>query len=196
MSSYKYSDLKQEVALLRQDLNNMRAENEKMRQTMDRLVGMTELIMNRVNENRNGKRKFFLKKKKTNNKAYAFIDTVRPNSPLAGPSEIPATVLPNALKSVVPKTPKSLLIQGNKEFGDSEKIRAYFKELVDVHPEVKDKSDDIKLQTIDSLIKNVRPVALHNAKKLLRDMKTISVTEEGLYWQKVPEDLKKKESWT
>ena len=37
----------------------MRAENEKMRQTMDRLVGMTELIMNRVNENRNGKRKFF-----------------------------------------------------------------------------------------------------------------------------------------
>lgn len=59
MSSYKYSDLKQEVALLRQDLNNMRAENEKMRQTMDRLVGMTELIMNRVNENRNGKRKFF-----------------------------------------------------------------------------------------------------------------------------------------
>ena len=59
MSSYKYSDLKQEVALLRQDLNNMRAENEKMRQTMDRLVGMTELIMNRVNENRNGKREFF-----------------------------------------------------------------------------------------------------------------------------------------
>lgn len=64
MSSYKYSDLKQEVALLRQDLNNMRAENEKMRQTMDRLVGMTELIMNRVNENRNGKRKFFFFKKK------------------------------------------------------------------------------------------------------------------------------------
>lgn len=64
MSSYKYSDLKQEVALLRQDLNNMRAENEKMRQTMDRLVGMTELIMNRVNENRNGKRKFFFLKKK------------------------------------------------------------------------------------------------------------------------------------
>ena len=96
----------------------------------------------------------------------------------------------------MPKTPKSLLIQGNKEFGNSEKIRAYFKELVDVHPEVKDKSDDIKLQTVDSLIKKVRPVALHNAKKLLKDMKTISVTEEGLYWQKVPEDLKKKESWT
>ena len=92
----------------------------------------------------------------------------------------------------MPKTAKSLLIQGNKEFGDSEKIRAYFKELVDVHPEVKDKSDDIKLQTVDSLIKNVRPVALHNAKKLLKDMKTISVTEEGLYWQKVPEGLKKK----
>ncbi|KAG1439778.1 hypothetical protein G6F56_012176 [Rhizopus delemar] len=142
----------------------MRAENEKMRQTMDCLVGMTELIMNRVNENRN--------------------DTVRPNSPLLGPSEMPATVLPNALKSVVPKTPKSLLIQGNKEFGDSEKIRAYFKELVDVHPEVKDKSDDIKLQTVDFLIKNVRPVALHSAKKLLKDMKATSVAEEGLYWQK------------
>ncbi|KAG1437049.1 hypothetical protein G6F56_013292 [Rhizopus delemar] len=146
----------------------MRAENEKMRQTMDRLVGMTELIMNRVNENRN--------------------DTVRSNSPLAGPSEMPASVIPKALKSVVPKTPKPLLIQGNKEFGDSEKIRAYFKELVDVHPGVKDKSDEIKLQTIDSLIKNIRPIALNSAKKLLRDMKTITVTEEGLYWQKVPED--------
>ncbi|KAG1437547.1 hypothetical protein G6F56_013051 [Rhizopus delemar] len=129
----------------------MHAENEKMRQTMDRLVGMTELIMNRVNENRN--------------------DTIRPNSPLAGPSEMPATVLPKALKSVVPKT-----------------LKAYFKKLVDVHPEVKDKSDDIKLQTVDSLIKNVLPIALHNAKKLLKDMKTIAVPEEGLYWKKVPED--------
>lgn len=192
MTPYKYSDLKQEVALLRQDLNNMRAENERMKESIDRLVNMTELIMERVNENRNGKRVFFFKKKKSNNKVYIFIDIIRPEVPLAGPSQTATPLLSKVLKTAVPKTPKSLLIQGNKDFGDPEKIRAYFKELVDADPDTKGKSEDFRLQAVDSSIKNVRPIVLNNAKKLLRDMKNTTGNEQGLYWQKVPEALKKK----